>query len=154
MIEDLRQYLKIDKHALDDELVMHPTLFFKVAEAMTEAVAERDLLKEELAYTDAELDKTIRLQLGDKATEGKVKSHILVHKDHTEATNRFLVAKEKADLLTALKEAFHNRGYMLRDLAQLYVNNYYSTDSVRTTPTTSDAIYEGTRAKMAERRRR
>lgn len=154
MIEDLRQYLKIDKHALDDELVKHPSLFFKVAEAMTEAVAERDLLKEELAYTDAELDKQVRIILGDKATEAKVKGQVAIHKDHVYATSRYLEAKKQADMLAALKEAFHNRGYMLRDLAQLYVNNYYSTDSVRTTPTTSDAVYEGTRAKMAERRRR
>lgn len=153
MIEDLRQYLLIDKTALDDELVKQASLYFKVSEAWTEASAERDLLKETLSYKDAKIEQRIRKELGDKATEGKVKSLVTIDEEHAEANGQYLDAKVKADRLAALKDAFHQRGYMLRDLAQLFISNYYGADSVRVTPTNSDAVYKSQRAKMSAGRR-
>lgn len=149
MTEDLRQYLKIDKLALDEELVNQASLYFKISEAYTEAAAERDLLKETLAYGDAKIEQDIRKELGDKCTEGKVKSLLTINEKHAEANGHYLDAKIKADRLAALKEAFHQRGYMLRDLAQLFISNYYGADSVKVTQNGESAVY---RAKRIRRR--
>ena len=64
-IEEFRQYLTIDKLALDDEVVRQPSLFYEVSEAYVEAVAVRDDCKEALASVDDELDSSVRKALGD-----------------------------------------------------------------------------------------
>src|SRR5258707_11639907 len=141
MLEELKQYLKINKFALDDELVGQASVFYKVGEMFAEATAKRDAQKEHLATIAAELEQNVRTRLGDKATEGKVKSLVLLEEEHIAETQAYLEAKAEADKLFALKEAFQQRGYMLRDLAQLFVANYYSRDSVRPTAKTDEAVY-------------
>ena len=55
-IEEFRNYLRIDKHQLDDELEAQSEMLFKISEASVQASAHRDMLKEQLATVDAELD--------------------------------------------------------------------------------------------------
>lgn len=156
LITELKAYLEIDKHSLDDELVRQPALFFKVADAYVEAVAERDSCKEELAAVDAELDPKIRgrfEQMGDKYTEAMVKAEIQLAKKHQDAFDTFNLAKARADRLLALKEAFQQRNYMLKELASLYVSNYYDKTSVQGTSSTDKAAYDRRRERLAEGRR-
>lgn len=152
LIENLRTWLEIDKHNLDDELVKQPSLFFDVSEAYEEAVAERDACKEELATIDAELDGIIRAKLGDEATEAMVKHGIQSHARHAEAFDTYILAKTRAGKLQALKESFHQRNYMLRELANLYVSSYYEASSVQGTSKTDKAAYDRQREKLAEAR--
>ena len=109
MIDELREYLKIDKNRLDEELEEQPMLLFKISEAYVQAAAERDMLKEALATTDAKLDKKAREVLGrseEKVTEAMVKNYVQTGKDHETATRAYLEAKQQAELLSALKDAF------------------------------------------------
>ena len=157
LIDELRNYLEIDKHSLDDEIVKQPSLFFRVSEAFVEAVAERDACKEELASVDAELDGEVRHKLevaGDKITEAIVKNEIQTHKKHGPAFDTYILAKTKADMLLALKEAFQQRGYMLRDMCSLYVASYYEQSSVQGTSKTDTAVYNRQRERLAEGRAR
>lgn len=137
--DEFRAYLAIDKHALDQELQEQPMLFFKISEAFVQAAAERDMLKEQLATVDARLDGEARRILdksGDKYTEAMVKNAVQTDKKHEAGMKNYLAAKEQADVLAALKEAFHSRGYMLKDLCNLYVSNYYDEESFKDTRTT------------------
>ncbi len=152
LLDELKQYLEIDKQALDDELVKQASLFYKVSDAYVGAVSERDSLKEYLAETDAILDGTLRTQMAN-ATETKIKNAIIVHPDHAKVMDQYLAAKEAAARLEALKDSFAQRGYMLRDLTQLYISNYYGTEAVRGTPTTGDAVYGMRRQRMAAGRK-
>jgi hypothetical protein len=155
LVNELRSYLEIDKHALDDEIVKQPSLFFKVSEAYVEAVAERDACKEELASIDAELDGEVRHKLevaGEKITEAIVKNEIQTDKKHGPAFDTYILAKTKADMLMALKEAFQQRGYMLRDLCSLYVSQYYDQSSVQGNSKTDAAVYNRQRERLAEAR--
>jgi hypothetical protein len=146
MIEELKQYLTINKHQLDDELIEQASVFYKVSELSTEAAAKRDAEKEYLATIAAEIEQNVRTRLGDKATEGKVKSLVILEKEHRDATSNYLTTKAEADKLQALKEAFHQRGYMLRDLVQLYISNYFSVNSVRPTEPAVETVYKIKRA--------
>ena len=155
LINELQGYLEIDKHALDDEIVKQPTLFFKASEAFAEAVAERDACKEELATVDAELDGEVRHRLetrGDKVTEAIVKNEIQTHKKHGPAFDTYILAKTRADKLQALKEAFQQRGYMLRDLASLFVASYYDNSSIQGNSKTDAAVYNRHRQRLADAR--
>ena len=149
-IAELKQYLRINKHRLDEELEEQPMLLFQISEAFVQASAERDMLKEQLATIDATLDGKARTKLErtqDKVTEAMVKNSVQTSADHEAASAAYLKAKNQADLLAALKEAFHSRGYMIRDLCTLYAANYYEQGSAKPTNTTNRATYSMGRQK-------
>lgn len=154
-LDEFRQYLLIDKNDLDTEVSRHPSLFFEVGEAYTQAAAERDALKEMLATIDAQLDNMVREELeGEKFTESMVRSRVQLHPNHATAFQAHLDAKLLADKLAALKEAFHARSYMLRELSGLFISNYFEHSSVQNTPVTDNATYRRTRQRLAEARER
>lgn len=151
----IKQRLAIDKLSLDDEFVQQPQLFYSVSEAYVEAVALRDTLKEELSTVDAELDGLVREEFEKrelKATEAMVKGEIQIHPKHKKAFDKWIAAKTEADKLAALKEAFHQRSFMLRDLASLYVANYFDQSSVQGTSSQDKVTYDQRRRTMAEQR--
>jgi hypothetical protein len=149
-IEELKGYLAIDKHALDDELVQQPQLFFTIAEACERAAQRRDDLKEELSTIDATLDAKFRKE--EKVTDAAVKNKIVAHKEHIEASEAYLEAKHEANMLTVLKESMQTRGYMLRDLVQLYHSSYFERNSVKDTGQTDAYVYQQRRQRIALRR--
>jgi hypothetical protein len=156
-IEEFKRYLKIDKHALDQELEEQPMLFFQISEAFVQAGAERDMLKEQLATVDAKLDNAARdtyNKAEEKYTEAMIKNHVQTDKKHVGAFKLWLEAKKQADLLQVLKEAFQSRGYMIRDLCSLYSDNYFSEASVKGTPKTDRTSYSVGRQRIAEARGR
>lgn len=154
-IDEFREYLRIDKHALDQELEEQSMLLFKISEAFVQAAAERDMLKEKLATIDAELDSEIREEYGDtKYTETMIKTEVQTDKGHETAMLKYLKAKQQADLLFALKEAFQTRSYMIRDLCSLYNANYFEEASARGTAGTDRATYNKGRERIAEARSR
>jgi hypothetical protein len=154
-IDELRGYLRIDKHALDQELEEQPMLLFQISEAYVQAAAERDTLKEQLATIDANLDHAAREDFADqKYTEAMVKNLVQTDKKHDQAMLKFLKAKERSELLFALKEAFQSRGFMIRDLCSLYNANYFAEASARGTPETGRATYKAGRERMAQARER
>lgn len=131
--EALKQRLAINKGNLDEEVAQQPVLFFEAAELYEQAQAECDALKEDLASTDAQLDGVVRQRLarGEKVTEAMVKNGVQLAAEHEEAFNKFLSAKTHAGVLDSLKEAFKQRGYMLRDLAQLQSTTFYEQPSIQ-----------------------
>lgn len=150
-IEEWRGYLAIDKMALDDEVVRQPSLFYEVSEAYAEATAERDAEKEQLALIDAELDSDAR-QGKEKITEGQVKAYIAAAQDHINQHKHWLKAKKHADKVAALKDSFHQRSYMLRDLVTLHTSNYFEESSVRPTQNQDRDVYKTRRARLAAAR--
>jgi len=131
---ELRRALQIDRLDLDMELVRQPELFYEAGDLLAAANADRDTAKEELSQIDARLYFECRRELersDGKASEAAIKNAIEIHDDHIEATKSYLDAKEWADRCQTLKESFSMRSYMLKDLAGLYVANYYQTDATK-----------------------
>lgn len=154
-IETLKDSLQINKNALDDEVIRQPQLFFAVAEKYVEAAAKRDTLKEALTSIDAELDGKVRIMLekaAEKTTEAIVRNAVQVHKDHEKAFNLYIQAKIDADALGALKEAFIQRSFMLRDMCSLYVSSYYENASIQANSASDKAVYKEKRTRMADAR--
>lgn len=155
LIEEFRDYLVIEKTALDEELSHQAELLFKISDEYALATALRDELKEKLAVVDAELDDEVRRDIeiaGDKVTEGMVKANIHTSKKHQQAYDAYARAKKRADRLLALKESFKDRGFMIRSLCDLFVSNYFEANSVRGNDRTDTAVYKQRRAKLAELR--
>lgn len=152
---ELQQQLAIDKSVLDDEVIRQPVLFYTISEQLTDAAAERDAAKENLASVDAKLDHKWRKDLAKvhtKVTDKMVATQVLIDRDHEKAFDDYLEAKTKADKLLALKEAFQQRSYMLRDLVSLYSANYYETSSIKPTQTQEASHYLANRARISNAR--
>lgn len=155
--EDLdlyRELLRIDKNNLDDALIEQSDIFYRVSEDFVEASSQTDQAKENLAVVDAELDASIRRQMeadDEKITEGKVRAAIQSDGEHEEAYDSWIAAKRKADLLNAMKDSFRMRSTMLKQLAELYISNYFTTESVK--GPSKDAQADRNKKAMAEKRR-
>jgi len=154
-LPELKQHLAIDKSILDDEVVRQPVLFYTISEVLTDAIALRDGAKEELAAVDAEMDSMWRKRLSKndaRVTEKMVQNCVQCSNEHEKAFNAYLEAKTNADKLLALKEAFQQRSYMLRDLVSLYSSNYYEASSIKPTKATEASHYNANRMRMSNAR--
>jgi hypothetical protein len=153
----LKDGLRIDKHALDAALMQQPQLYLEVSELVATAIARRDYLKEELTQIDAKLSRSHRHKIEKetgKATEAQVAHAVAVDPQHWEAFEKHNEAKKTADLAGGLKDAFHQRRYMLQELCGLFVASYFQTDTmgVNNNNTVQDYRAEKNRNAMAEKR--
>ena len=152
-LAELQAQLAIDKSVLDDEVIRQPVLFYTISEQLTDASAQRDAAKEELATVDAEMDSHWRKKLAklqDKVTEKMVANHVQTSAEHEAAFKTYLEAKTKADKLSALKDAFQQRSYMLRDLVALYSANYYEDASIKPSRAQEASHYNINRERIAD----
>ena len=141
--------LKIDKNSLDEELIKQPEIYHSISDEYALAISNRDAKKEQLETTDAELDAHYRT-VPDKVTETRIKNLVQVDPRHTQAFEAYNEAKLKAARLDALKEAFGQRSSMLKELAQLTISGFTSSNFVRESP--SAVQYNNTRAELAKAR--
>jgi hypothetical protein len=111
--------IRVDGEDLDDCLIEQPDLFYQTASGYEHAVAERDSAKLELEEATAEADLQLRRKAYDndeKITETALGHRIAVLPKIKEAQRSFLDAKAKVGEWSALKEAFQQRSYMLREI--------------------------------------
>ena len=145
----MNQDLLINKSELDEELVKQAALFYSASESYVDAAAMRDTKKEELATVDAELDAEMRLG-NEKVTEARIKSMIQTHPRHQEAFVAYNEAKLLADRAGVLKEAWHQRSFMLRELVEIHMSSFYMPDAIKSTA--SELAYERQRESVARAR--
>jgi hypothetical protein len=159
MAFDYERGLRIDKHDLDTEIIAQPQRFFEVAEEATRLKSVEDATKANLETVTAKRSLAIRSQLeeaGEKVTEEKVKMMLASDKYRREAAQALLEARAEADRQSALREAWSQRSWMLRDLAGLFAAGYFSQAAVRgeASREVADASIEKTRERVAKKRRR
>lgn len=129
-IEELEEGLRIDEQALNDALVSQPELFYRVSKKLTMLVSQHDAKKQELAEEEAKADGEIRETASkekDKVTETEIKNMIRLDRDVRKVSNELMDLRREVGQLTALKEAFSQRSYVLKDLVKLYIANYYES---------------------------
>ena len=156
-IEEFEGYLQIDKTELDEELIQQPTLFYKISHELEMILSQRDKAKQHMDVIYAQLDGDYRAELeeeGEKYTEAVIKNSILIDKEHQASMDEYTKWKEKASVLGALKDAFSQRSYMLRDLVSLTVANYYERESITVgSSQEQDMKYSKRKAQINEKRR-
>jgi hypothetical protein len=155
---DFEKRIKIDQDALNDELVAQPELFLATSKAYVAAVSERDAAKTRLDEVRAAAYFRVREHIeasGDKATEAAVAARVELDDKYRKAVAIHLKARQVAAEAEAVKEAFGQRGYVLKDLAALYIAGYYVASSV-SGPASREVQrqdYEEKRAVIAKQRR-
>ena len=157
-LEELKENLKFDKHDLDNELIHQPHLYFQVGEAYAQSISIRDEAKFNRDREYAEISRLVRREAseaGEKITEAQVDSRIKESPSYENCIERYRLLCENADIWLALKEAYQQRSYAIKDECGLWVAGYYS-DSVGSTERNDarDRKSSEIRSNMAEARRR
>lgn len=158
-IFEFEEGLRIDEHALDQELVRQPDLFYRVAKYLVLVSSRRDAKKQHVAEVEARVDSELRETAGGrqkkekKPTETEFKNMIRLDPDMLKASGELLSLNRKVGELTALKEALQAKGYALKELVNLYVNNYYHQNSDGTARAAlSDRASDNVRNELKNRR--
>lgn len=130
-LEDLEQGLRIDENGLDAALVQQPDLFYRVSKQLAFLSSRRDAKKQELAEEEAKADaetRTVAERRKEKVTEAEIKSAVRLDPNVMRASKELITLGGQVGALTALKEAFQQRSYVLKDLVNLFVANYYGSN--------------------------
>lgn len=137
-IAELETGLRIDQNALDEALQFQPDMFYRVSKQLTLLISRRDYAKQELSEIQAEVSQEIResaeIDTKDKKPKTKigvaeVDALVTLDKDVKKAHQALLELTREVGELTALKEAYTQRSYALKDLVALHIANYYSDSS-------------------------
>lgn len=111
--------LGIDPDDLDNSLMEHADIYYHIADAAVLAAARRDQCKTRLEIATAELDDQLRKAAQakeEKITEALLEKRLRLQPRIQELTQEHLDLKVEADRWTALKDAFVQRSFMLREL--------------------------------------
>ena len=148
--------LRINRNKLDDELSDQPQLFWEVSEAFADCVRVRDGFKAALAELWAQLSLDQRLAMdaeGLKVTEKAIDARVQTNPKRVVREHQYLEAKAQADWWGAMKEAFTQRSYALKDMVALYIAGYFGdVTPKRTGSQLSDQQHEERKTVMAEQR--
>lgn len=147
--EELRRDLRINHHALEQELLKQPTLYDKYSSRAAEIRAKRDALRVKLKVRTGEIAKDLRISGipgGIKVTESAIQEAI----DRSEelATISYALSELDRDLNLAegVVEALRHKKSSLDNLVYLATSSYYQTMSPAGSPAgTSAAINEARR---------
>lgn len=123
-LQKLRESLRIDRDDLDTALEEQPELYFHVAQAAATSVAEADAALLDRDQVIAKNSKEIRegfLNSGEKATEARIQEEITLCPEVQRMRRARVAAGEEAGNWQALKDSYHQRSFMLRELVALYI---------------------------------
>jgi len=131
---DYESDLAIDKHKLDEELLLQAQKMMRYSLAHAQAQLDRDKAKQALDITKAELDQSIRTELsasGSKFTEAVIDSKIKTSPNYIEAQERLREAEHDVNVTFAGVMAMNARRPILEDLVKLYLSSYWSEPHVQ-----------------------
>jgi hypothetical protein len=138
---DLIAQVPIDKLDLDNQIVAQPELLRRVGDELSQATAQRDDLKRELAELEAAVDADIREtaeRTKEKVTEAEIKRMITLNPTVIKMTKVVASATLTVGRLANLRDAYIERGKLFKVLGQLYHDEYWSRDGVGGTGTRND----------------
>lgn len=124
-----RKRLKVDKHDLDGELEVQAQYQDEIADQLALANTRMLAAKDDLAREEARL--FISLKRGeDKMTNEVVNARIRTDEDRSRLFESFQSAREAHEAWQGLYEAWRQRGYSIKTLADLYAAQYFAITSV------------------------
>jgi hypothetical protein len=140
-LNELRGMLKINKHCLDDELEVQAHVQFEISEAVAITNMEQTEAKNYLEKYDAELLLDIRKE-NSKRTAAEVQAEIDTDGEHLKFLRTYNQSHHEYELWFGMHEAWKQRGFALKSLADLSMSNYFAVDTA----------YEKNRGRVAESR--
>jgi hypothetical protein len=134
-LNELKGMLKINKHYLDDELEVQAHVHFQISEKLSSVIGTQQRLESEMEEYDAKLLLSMR-KSDVKRTVAELQAEILVSGDHQSWLDDLHIARHEVSEWQGMYEAWKQRGFALKSLADLAMSNYYNVDSFHERPVT------------------
>lgn len=125
-IERYRALLPIPKHQLDEALEIQATVYDDLQRITARRNTEVQRAKDDLARVEGRLAEDFRadeVKMSVAAIDAKVRRH----RDRIKAFDAYQEAREEHEEWLGLVDAWRQRGYAIKTLAELFVANYFST---------------------------
>jgi hypothetical protein len=164
-LAELEKGLQIDEDDLDQALLHQPDLFYRVAKAYAILNSRKDAAKQNVLEAEAMADLEIRTAYekqkrredDDKRkspTAPQIAAEVRLNVKVRRAINDMLQLSSAAAQYAALKEAYEQRSYALKELCNLASESAYSNRSYGPREDALNRRADQNRRDMAEARRR
>lgn len=128
MVDELVANLQIDKHNLDAALETQASSFHFITGLLEVEINRRDSIKVDIENAEAELQAKFRkwaTEDKERVTDAAINARVNNTKRMKRLKEDLLQSKLECGKLSALKESYVQRGYVLNSLCSLYQANYY-----------------------------
>ena len=121
-IDQIQAMLTVDKHRLDDALVVQADIMFRISDHITDHGETVTDLAEQIKQVEAAAFLEAKdAGQSDKLAEKTAKSH----PGRVKLGDQLAASKRQLSRWTGLHEAWKARGYAIRELAALYAAQYF-----------------------------
>ena len=126
--DQFRSMLPIHKHRLDDELEIHAQLQEQISHEVTIRNSRMLDAKEELAKTEARVSDDLR-EDDPKITVAVVQAKLYRAPERVRAWQAYQAMRAEAERWSGLLDAWKQKGYSIKTLADLYASQYFALQS-------------------------
>lgn len=127
-LDYFRRLLPINKHELDDELECQAEVFERISREVAACATEVAYAKDALLRTEARL--LLDFKDAGGMSEKVIDANVKRHPDRTASAKEYSAALRKHEMWTSLQDAWRQRGYALKTLADLYVSSYFDSKPI------------------------
>lgn len=136
LFDDENDDFSLDRFNLELEADRNPSLMRKYGKKLSIAAAETKDTKRELEYVESEQAEIIRQNakvygITSKPTDKLVFGLVKGEPEYVAAFKRYKAALRREEDLRNAIDVCRQRGMMIRILAELWLNNYYSEPTVK-----------------------
>lgn len=125
-LQDYRNMLRINRHRLDDELEIQSEMMDRISQEVNKLNSRMLAAKEELLRVEARLMVEIAEDATTKLTVSQMEAAVRRHRDRRDAWNALDTARYAFDEWEALRDAWKQRGFSIKTLADLYTSHYFT----------------------------
>ena len=122
-IDHYRSRLRIDKHALDDEIEVQAQYQDEISRELAAANSRMLLAKDVLARTEARVYADLK---SDKVSDTAANLQVKRSADRIRDWQDWMDARQEHEEWLGLYDAWQRRGYSIKTAADLYVAQYFS----------------------------
>lgn len=128
-MNDYKNDINLDQHALDYELIRQPNIYLKYSEMSVDAGFVKDKAKEKLKLIESEVYLKIKKDysefgLDSKPTEGAIKACVAIQPECKKATINYFEAVKIYNSLNGAKVALEHKKKSLELLTGLIIRGY------------------------------
>lgn len=130
-MRDFRRDIDVNKDNLEEEWLLHPSLYLHYSCEYSKAFTKKEELKQKLEWISAKLDLDIRKDykkygFTSKPAEGGIKNTIITNKEYQEMLINYNKALSLFTTMTGVKTAFEHKKHALANLVALKIGGFYS----------------------------
>lgn len=120
--------LPINKHRLDDELEIQADIHYRLASKVADLNEKVSISKEDLKICEAGMVKKVTKD-DVKLTVKQMDAAVQLSERYQEAANAYRTAQYELEKAQGLLDAWRQKGFALKVLADLSMASYYAVDS-------------------------